>query len=275
MADTKLEDLPEITAPDLEDLLYLVNGVGGATPTPVDRKVTLQNLRAALKIDPVGSMFSGMDNRHVFADVFGPDEGEDEEFDGIGSSLPAGWSAFNGGGTYFEQLGALRIDRSPGGGATSPRGALRAVPSHSAMEVYWHLYGLQGGSVGYTSAVFLHSSTNPNRIVSLAHFIDSGKDEEFWVSNYNSLTTLSGTTAGPVQVEPPSPHWFGHLVVNSPTDYDFFANYDGGCDFTVATGFNPQSALGGPVTSIGFGVVTNLGAHVGLEWMRFRNIVAP
>lgn len=284
MADSELVDLSAASSLDDADLLYVVQDPAG---TPTNAKLEIATLREILRLDPMGSLYAGIDNRYTFAEEYGPDEGYDLEFDRVNvtdNDLPAGLSWLNqDAAVYREALGQGRIDWGGGGDASNIHAVVQALPATTTFEAWTHLQGMSliPNGVEYLAAFTLYNSANGDFVFLGMFQVDptpaastTNRDPTFFVTHYTDADTSNAAIGGPIGPILPfvGPHCYYRIRKNSDTSYDFFVSPDGGCWFTVAAAVNVQASLGADPTHIGWALNTTGGAHVGCEWIRIRNV---
>lgn len=230
----------------------------------------------------MGSLLSGVDSRYTFNAQHGEDEGYDEEFDQVGTggvgvaTLPTGWSWINqGAAIYEEQYGHGRIDRGSGDDGTALRGIVQDLPAGlQSFELWSHLWGMiDSGSSGYLASLIFRRSANGD-LLQLGYYWDNAGTLRVYANHYTDENTFGSTLASVVAARPwAQPHIYFHIYANSPTDWDLYYNYDGGCDFGLDTALDVSSVLGGVPDQIGFAYNAPVAGHVGCEWIRIRDIV--
>lgn len=225
-------------------------------------------------------MFAGMDNRYWFAKEFGPNEGYDEEFDGIDiadNTLPSNWSMLNQDtAVYRQSFGAGRIDWGGGGDASNLHSCVRTLPATTTFDAFFHLWGatdLVATSTSYVAAVVLYNSANGDYVFCGLFQNTANNAPQFFISAWSDADTQGATLAtGPVQ-RIMSPHVFFRVTKQADNNYDFYGNTDGGCWFTIAADLDVNTSLGGvDPTHIGFTLNTAGAGHVGCEWFRLRGL---
>lgn len=223
---------------------------------------------------PKGSLLSGFDHPDWFAEVHGVDEGYDEEFNAVGSSLPDGWEWFNqDGALYAEVFGYGRVDWGGGGDTSNWHGVVMDLPDSGAFEIYSHMWGLTEGTANYYGLVLRDSAAG--KLVTPEVWVNgtSPNNPTMFVGRWSDPDTADGTSvfgSGSTVYPHGSPHIYWKVVKNSSSDWDFYYSTDGGCWFEIV----PGADLGafGTFDQVGFGLSSSDPAHVGMEWIRIRDI---
>lgn len=225
-----------------------------------------------------GSQNAGMDNRQAFAAQFGPDEGHDEEFNGVGiaeDDLPDGWVWANKANAVWRQsFSQGRVDHGGSGSDVYDlHAALKPLPAATDWKAFSHLVGLVAGSPSYVATVCLYNEANGRFVTFAAYKATETAAIQFYVSYYPSANPAAGevtTLAIGPKVYPASPHFY-FRIEKAGDSYKCFVNYDGGCWFQVTGGVNLASTLGTP-THIGVAANSQYPCHCGMEWLRIRGI---
>lgn len=227
-----------------------------------------------------GYLMGGIDNRQHFSRHYGPDEGYDEEFDGYGIAddvLPTSWSMLNQDTSVYRQaFGAGRIDWGGGGDASNLHSCVRTLPATTTFDAFFHLWGLTdltSASASYLHGVVLHNSANGDYVFCGLHQTTATSAPQYFISAWSDADTQGSTLAtGPVLRAPGGPQGWYRITKQADNNYDFYANTDGGCWFTVAANIDVNTSLGADPTHIGFTLNTVGAAHVGCEWFRLRGV---
>lgn len=309
MNSEDLADFPEVSDPQImavtldprqvhgdSEIVWITDHNVGATPShdatilrgqegttarahPINTKFT-HGPTSADFIIPKGSIMSGQDVPYYFNEVWGDPEGYDFEFNRVEETTPdSDWTWVNqDSATFIEHFGAGRIDWSGGGDSDNVHMLVTDLPTDLvSADFYAHMWGASSGTGNYAPMMIFRNSAN-GQFLSLAILARSSNNNEprWFVNYYTDPDTYSSSPGSAKDLYPAqdTAHCYMHVVANSATDWDFYVNHDGGCDFTVVEGVNPTSLLGAVPDQVGYGVTSTDGVHTGCEWIRIRNIVA-
>ncbi len=222
---------------------------------------------------------AGVDNKNLFYDFHGPDSGYDYEFDDLipaGSTLPSGWFWVNqGSADYRENLGCGRVDKNAGDSLPNLRGIVKNLPAATAYTIYAKTFHAQAGAIGY-GGVILRNSGQGGMLLA-EEYLPNSTTRTYYVGQFQSPTNDNGGGAfgAGLNIWPAGGQFtWWKIIKSSATSWITYVSNDGGCWFDVSAPFDPTSItnLTSGVNQVGFGLQTTVGGHVGMQWLRVRDI---
>lgn len=229
-----------------------VGGIGFWDPIP-----------ASTPPDGGGGALPSIDDPVLFAEVFGPDLGYDQEFDRTAAAtLPAGWSWFNQGtATYRERFGA-GIVTPPAPASQQHRGIVRPIP----VEPAWTLTAkITASGANFNFSWYGLLLTDGTKMVQLR----VANDNSGTLSTYNDSAGAGGAGIASNQARDDSPYF--RMSKASASSYAFEFSQDGLTWRTVHAGYNVGAFM--TPTHVGFvtGATNGPGiVEVACHWLRVR-----
>lgn len=221
-----------------------------------------------------GTRRFGMDDPTAYSDALGADEGFDQEFDGSGASLPAGWAWFNQDTADFvQQFGYGAISNTGGADASDVQGAVMDLEGNE-WTADMHLSAVSDDATGYSGMVVLRDSASGG-LVMLGMFspLEDDTPELYLIHWDDADGTNEVVIGGPYTFTPGLSHdAIFRVVKNSNTDYDFQVSPTGGPFIPLATAVDLSTYIS--PDQIGFGLNTEGVGNVACEWLRVRGYVA-
>lgn len=252
-------------APEIVHVTALTGGAGSATIARGREGTTARQHDAGT---PWVHAVTPYDVPITVDQPWGGDLGYDYEFDGIGSTLPSGWSWVNqGGAVYNEQFGAGAISVSETS-AWNWRMITRAFPAGTwtaTAKVCVNNRASNTAAGTLYAGLILRESSSGKQL----SFGYSNEIMSLYVLRWSSATT-EAATVGSTYNHGPATAWYLRIRRNSSTSYDYEMSADGRVFVPIVSANDPTANL--TPDQIGFGVANNSGVMAGIscEWFRVR-----
>lgn len=192
---------------------------------------------------------------------------DDYEFNATSTSLPSGWSWFNGGTSTYNEASGRGVLNLQASGSDEWRGLVRAIPAGASWTCTLKATALSRQSSGSYPNVGIVLRDSATGKLYIQHFItvaisDTNRESYQWAIDYYSTPTSFGSRkAGAEQIGMSRNIAYYRVKKNSATSYDFQVSVDGAAWLTLDAARNVSSDV--TPDQIGFAVNSRGNAVVG------------